>query len=124
MGRRSMFASLFAGGAVAATPAGAHAASSDVTHVLVSALRNGDLVVGPEGAVVRIYGVKRSGSRYLVRAYSAHDTSTYWLKPRSGSTFPAGQRFVVLLRKVPASAMPLTAATPAAAPTLIDGGRP
>ncbi|KRB74138.1 hypothetical protein ASE01_19345 [Nocardioides sp. Root190] len=119
-----MFASLLAGGAVVATGQAADAASSETRHLLVAELRSGDLVVGTGGTVVRIHSVSRSSGRYAVRAFSPFDTSTYLLKPRSGTTFSAAQRFVVLLRRVPASAVPLTARPVVAPPSVIDGGRP
>lgn len=120
-----MFASLLAGGAVVAAGQAAEAAPWSTRSLLVAELRRGDLVVGPGGTVVRVHSVGRSSGRYSVRAYSPYDTSTYLLRPRSGTTFAATQRFVVLLRAVPTSAVPLTARPPAAPPpAVIDGGRP
>lgn len=122
--RRALFASLLAGGAVAASGSQANAATTGTTHVPVSALRNGDLVVGPGGLVVRISSVVRTGTRYTVKAIDPHHGRAVALKPRVGTTYAGTQRFVVLLRGVPASAVPLAPEPVTPAPAVIDGGRP
>lgn len=122
--RRALFASLLAGGAVAAGGTRADAATTGTTHVPVSALRNGDLVVGPGGLVVRISSVARNGTRYTVKAIDPYDGKAVVLKPRIGSTYPATQRFVLVLRGVPSSAVPLAPKPVATVPAVIDGGRP
>lgn len=122
--RRALFASLLAGGAVAAGGSRADAATTGTTHVPVSALRNGDLVVGPGGLVVRISSVVRSGTRYTVRAIDPYNGRAVALKPRVGSTYAGTQRFVLLLRAVPASAVPLAPPPAVPVPAVIDGGRP
>lgn len=122
--RRTLFASVLAGGAVAAGGPRADAATTGTTHVPVPALRNGDLVVGPGGVVVRISSVVRTGTRYTVKAIDPHDGRAVVLKPRVGTTFAATQRFVLFLRGVPASAVPLGPEPVAPVPAVIDGGRP
>jgi hypothetical protein len=122
--RRALFASLLAGGAVTAGGGRADAATTGTTHVPVSALRNGDPVVGPGGSVVRISSVVRTGTRYTVRAIDPHHGRAVVLKPRVGTTFAGTQRFVLLLRSVPASAVPLGPEPVAPVPAVIDGGRP
>ncbi|HVK29429.1 MAG TPA: hypothetical protein VM575_13900 [Nocardioides sp.] len=122
--RRALFASFLAGGAVAASGSRADAATTGTCVVPVSALRNGDLVVGPGGLAVRISSVVRSGTRYTVKAIDPYDGRAVVLKPRIGTTYAGTQRFVLLLRGVPASAVPLAPRPTAPVPAVIDGGRP
>ena len=122
--RRALFASLLAGGAVAAGGSRADAATTGTTHVPVSALRAGDLVVGPGGLVVRISSVVRVGTRYTVKAIDPYDGRAVALKPRIGTTYAGTQRFVLFLRGVPTSAVPLAPEPVAPVPAVIDGGRP
>lgn len=122
--RRALFASLLAGGAVAAGGSRADAATTGTTHVPVSALRNGDLVVGSGGLVVRISSVVRAGTRYTVKAIDPYDGKAVVLKPRVGTTFAGTQRFVRFLSGVPASAVPLAPRPTTPVPAVIDGGRP
>lgn len=122
--RRALFASLLAGGAVAAGGSQADAATTGTKHVPVSVLRSGDLVVGPGGFAMRISAVVRTGTRYTVKAIDPYDGRAVVVKPRIGTTFPGTQRFVLLLRGMPTSAVPLAPEPVAPVPAVIDGGRP
>ncbi len=124
--RRAVLGSLLAGGAVAA--GAGPAAASDFSARLLPArkLRPGDVVVGPASRVARVADrtVLPSG-RIRVRFTDPHTGEP---EPVSHAVDADGYRrkhkFVVLLRRVPVSAMVLSPSPPPTDPNVIDGGTP
>lgn len=127
-GRRALFTGLLAGGTVIAGAAPAAAATWTPRYLSIGSVRTGDMVVGPGGAVVRVAGLKRSGSRYLLAYNDPHTAAVKRMNPPGRTDgYPSTQRLAVLARGIPLSAIPKT--TPPAAPDpapagTIDGGTP
>jgi hypothetical protein len=117
--RRALIGGLLAGGTVlVAEPAEATGTAWCPQLLAVTALRAGDLIVGDAGTIQRVATVKQSRGGYQVHRTDPHTGAS---APLRSTPYPVTQRFVVVLRKVPASAVTLTAA-----PTepLVDGGNP
>lgn len=107
--RRALLGGLLAGGAGAvALAAPAAAGSSSPQIVKASGLKKGDLVVGPGGSVVRVATTGRRPN---------------YTDPTSGKALPLPKsaQFVVLMRNVPASAIPVGGTSTT---SVIDGGNP
>lgn len=124
--RRAVLGSVLAGGLLSAGAAPAEAASWSPTTVPAKKLKPGDLVVGPDSTVVRVASRTRlpSGRHRIRFTHPNTGEPTPVTEAIDAEGYAAGLRFVVLLRKVPISAVVLSPIPPPTDPDVIDGGTP
>lgn len=125
--RRAVLGSLLAGGVVAAGAAPAEAAETWTPRLLPARkLKAGDLIVGPDGTVVRVASrTPLAGGRQRIR-YTHPNTGepTPMTEAIDAEGYPGTLRFVVLLRGVGVPSVRLTPIPPPTDPDVIDGGTP
>ena len=128
VGRRRLFAGALAGGVAGAgaNATSAAAASTDGGTRLLPArkLRVGDLVLGPEGNLVRLATVDRLSSGRIRLRYTNPTTgaATPFDAASDAAGFAPGLKLVVVRRRVKASSVRLT--SPRGGGQVIDGGSP
>ena len=120
--RRAVLGSVLAGGLLTTGAASAWSPRE----LPAKSLKRGDLIVGPDSTVVRVAERTRLASgRHRIRYTHPNTGEPTAMTPAIDlEGYPRKRKFVVLLRKVPASAMKLTPVPPLTDPNVIDGGTP
>lgn len=125
--RRAVLGSLLAGGAVVAGAAPSEAARSWAPRLLPARkLKPGDLIVGPDGTVVRVASrAPLGGGRQRIR-YTHPNTGepTPMTEALDAEGYPGKLKFVVLQRRVAIKSVRLTPIPLPTDPDVIDGGTP
>jgi hypothetical protein len=125
--RRAVLGSLLAGGLVSAGAAPAEAAGSWTPRLLpAKKLRPGDLIVGPDGTVVRVASRTRldTGRQQIRYTHPNTGEPTPMTEALDVEGYPGKRKFVVLLRDVGAASVTLTPIPPPTDPNVVDGGAP
>jgi hypothetical protein len=127
LGRRHVLTGTLAGGIAGAGQQSAQAAKRDQPVRLLPAksLRVGDLVLGPQGKVVRLASVDRLATRRVRLRYTHPETgaATAFDPSTDRTGYPPRLRIVVLQRGVSAANVRLSSPQ-RAGQVVIDGGGP
>ena len=124
--RRAVLGSVVAGGLLVSTAAPAAAATWSPRLLPVKELEPGDLIVGPDGHVVRVATRTRLATgRQQVRYTHPNTGEPTPITPAiDAEGYAAKRKLVVLLRGVPVSAVQLSPVPPPTDPHVVDGGTP